>query len=94
VGKVNLNDDDRNDYAAVVSYLVGGGVKPERAALYADSYLEYRIAQDNIRRLGSVVADARTGAAAQNPYLAVRDKAFARLESMHKTRGLDVSGLW
>jgi phage terminase small subunit len=79
--------------AEVYKALVAARNKPEKAALYADSFIEYREAQANIEKNGSIVADARTGAAVPNPFLAVRDKAFARLEALHKA-GVKASVLW
>jgi len=94
VGKVKLTDEQLGDYHTVVAALVSVGMKPEKASLYADAYGEYRMAQENIRRLGPIVADPRTGSAASNPYLNVRDKAFQRLEKMHRSRAINVSFLW
>ncbi len=88
-----MTDDEQTDRASVVRVLRAAKVRPEKAALYADSFIEYQEAQANIRKNGSIVADARSGAAIQNPYLAVRDKAFARLEALHKA-GVKASELW
>lgn len=77
----------------VLAILAKSNVPAQRAALYADAFLEYRQAQENIESNGSIVADPRTGAPVPNPYLAVRDKAFARLESLHKT-GVKAPALW
>jgi phage terminase small subunit len=76
-----------------VKALLKANNRPEKAGLYADSFIEYRAAQDNIDKNGSIVADPRTGAAVPNPFLTVRDKAFARLESLHKA-GVKASVLW
>ncbi len=78
---------------AVIAELLKAKNRPEKAGLYADSLLEYRAAQENIEKNGAIVADPRTGAAVQNPFLVVRDKAFARLESLHKA-GVKASSLW
>jgi phage terminase small subunit len=77
----------------VMDTLLKAKNKPERAALYCDSFLEYKAAQENIDRNGAIVSDARTGGAVPNPFLAVRDKAFARLEALHKA-GVRSSDLW
>lgn len=77
----------------IIDRLTKAKNKPERAALYADSYLEYLAAQENIDRNGAIVSDARTGGAVPNPFLAVRDKAFARLEALHKA-GVRAGDLW
>ena len=50
-------------------------------------------AQANVEVNGAIVADPRTGSPIQNPYLVVRDKAFARLENLHKA-GVRAPGLW
>jgi hypothetical protein len=50
-------------------------------------------AQKNIDDNGAIVADPRTGSPIPNPYLQVRDKAFARLETLHKA-GVRAPGLW
>ena len=88
-----MTAESRKDRAAIVAVLLAAKNKPEKAGLYADSYLEYQEAQENISRNGSVVSDSRTGAAVQNPYLPVRDKAFARLEALHKA-GVRAADLW
>lgn len=77
----------------IIALLTDSRTRPEKAALYADAYLEYRLAQDNITRDGPIVADPRTGAPIPNPYIPVRDKAFSRLEHLHKA-GVRPIGLW
>jgi len=79
-----ITEAKKTDRAAVMACLLAAKNKPEKASLYADSYLEYQEAQKNIAGNGSIVSDPRTGAPVPNPYLVVRDKAFARLESLHK----------
>lgn len=50
--------------------------------------------EEDVRfRLFAAFAGMSTGAPVPNPYLAVRDKAFARLESLHKT-GVKAPALW
>jgi len=88
-----LAEASRGDRGAVLAWLVAAKNRPEKASLYADAFLEYREAQANIATNGAVVADARTGVAIENPFLKVRDRAFARLESMHRA-GVRASGLW
>jgi phage terminase small subunit len=77
----------------VLSILAKAKLSRQRAVLYADAFLEYREAQQNIEKNGSIVADPRTGAPVSNPYLTIRDKAFARLEQMHKC-GVNADALW
>jgi phage terminase small subunit len=77
--------DWRDDRAAVVGYLcrVNGTASAARVALYADAFLEYRLAQANIREHGPVVLHPRTGAPIDNPLLKVRDRARAALQKQH-----------
>lgn len=88
-----MTEEQKNNRESVVKCLIESKARSEKACLYADSFLEYREAQANITKNGSIVADPRTGAAVPNPYLCVRDKAFARLESLHKS-GVNASKLW
>lgn len=81
------------DRAEVMKVLRASKLPADRASLYADAYLEYRAAQDNITAHGAIVADPRTGAPIPNPYLQVRDKAFTRLEQMHRA-GVKAPLLW
>jgi len=82
---------DRNQ---VFAMLTARGVASHKAGLYADAFAEYQEAQDNIRLNGSVVSHPRTAEAVPNPYLGIRDKAFSRLESLHKTGTKPPPGLW
>ncbi|MFO0448673.1 MAG: P27 family phage terminase small subunit [Pseudomonadota bacterium] len=77
----------------LMEILAKAKVSAERATLYADAFLEYTAAQKNIDDNGAIVADPRTGSPIPNPYLQVRDKAFARLETLHKA-GVRAPGLW
>jgi phage terminase small subunit len=43
-----------------------------RIAIYADAFLLYREASDNIAKCGAITAHPRTGAPLENPYLKVR----------------------
>lgn len=58
--------------------------------LFADAFIEYRLAQANIAEHGPVTLHPRTGAPIANPYLAVRDRAAKTLS----TSKLDASGVW
>lgn len=81
------------DKITILKILAQAKVLPQRARLYADAFLEYTAAQAKIESDGTIVADPRTGSPIQNPYLAVRDKAFSRLENLHKA-GVKAAGLW
>jgi phage terminase small subunit len=78
----------------IIAALEGLGVRRDRATMYADCYLEYRTASENIARNGVIVAHPRTAAPLQNPYLAVRDKALAKLSLMRDVPAHQVPGLW
>ncbi len=49
---------------------------------YADAYMEYQEATENITRNGTIVAHPRTANPIENPYLKIRDRAAAKLAGM------------
>ena len=75
----------------VAAALVARGVRPDRAALYADAFVEYRAAAANIAREGTIVLHPKTGNPIENPYLGIRDRARRTLERM---RGVNGGFLW
>jgi phage terminase small subunit len=79
------------DRDTVLKILQGHGNDAALSQLYADAYIEYAEAMENIRRNGAVCASPRTGAPIENPYLRVRDKALAQLL---KLRRVKAGGLW
>ena len=78
----------RKDAAEI---LVNNGVTESISALYADAYVEWKEAIENIEKNGSIVSNPRSGVPMENPYLKVRDKAFERLRTL---KNIDSSGLW
>lgn len=70
------------DRAGIIAALEGAGTRRDLAALYADAFLEYREASDNIRLHGAMVLHPRTANPIENPYLKIRDRAFLRLRKM------------
>lgn len=58
---------------------------------YADAYLEYKEATKNIEENGLIVQHPRTMNPIENPYMAVRDRALKKLQSM---RRIETLGLW
>ncbi|WP_302118075.1 P27 family phage terminase small subunit [Allorhodopirellula heiligendammensis] len=64
----------------------------ERLIFYADCFCEYAEATENIERNGVIVANPRTGAPMQNPYLTVRERAMAKLKPM--MRRINGDALW
>lgn len=60
--------------------------------IYVDALIEYRIAQENIKSVGSIVAHPRTAAPIPNPYLAVKAANLKILATSGKR--LNVAELW
>lgn len=79
------------DRSAAIRILTDGGASRDQAALYADAFLEYIAASENIDRNGLVVGHPRTGNPMENPYLAVRDRALRKLQCM---RHVNAGDLW
>jgi len=80
--------------AEIVTGLLERGAKRDAANQYADAYLEYHQAADRVAAAGLVVAHPVHGGPIENPYLAIRDKALARLQAMRKAAFIDVDWLW
>ena len=75
----------------IIDALVERGAKRDRAVMYADSFVEYREAQQNILENGVIVLHPRTANPVENPYLTVRDRAMKRLAGL---RGVKADFLW
>lgn len=75
----------------VIAVLVAGGARRDRAALYADAYLEYHEASANIAERGAMVLHPRTMNPIENPYLQIRDRALGKLRRL---RIRAAEGLW
>lgn len=76
---------------AIVEALMRRGAGKAKATMYADAYLEYREASENIARNGSIVLHPRTANPVENPYLKIRTGALKTLQSF---RGIDADFLW
>lgn len=74
-----------------IEVLVSAGTPLDRAVQYADAFLEYQTASQNIAQNGLIVGHPRTGNPIENPYLAVRDRALRKLQSM---RSVKAGRLW
>lgn len=61
-------------------------------AMYADSFMDYQEAQENIARNGNVVAHPRTGQPIENPYIKVKVSAMNQLRKITSLR--HVAALW
>lgn len=54
--------------------------KTDEIHIYADAFLSYREAAENITKCGNIVAHPRTGAPMENPYLKVRASSIAIIQ--------------
>jgi phage terminase small subunit len=70
----------------IIDGLVGRGEPRARATMYADAFLEYREASQNIEAHGIIVQHPRTANPIENPYLVIRDRAAKKLASMSRVR--------
>jgi phage terminase small subunit len=70
----------------IVAALMERGAPKDRATIYADAFLEYREATQNIQEHGVIVQHPRTANPIENPYLAIRDRAAAKLAAMRKIK--------
>lgn len=66
----------------MIDALVAAGVGRDRAVMYVDAFAEYREASANIAKNGLIVEHPRTRAPLVNPYVAIRDRALAKLSRM------------
>lgn len=66
----------------IVDALTAKDVRRDIAVMYADAFLEYAEASENIRKTGSIVAHPRTSNPIENPYLPIRDRARLALQRM------------
>jgi hypothetical protein len=75
----------------IIAVLEKNGNRKDLCVQYADAYLEYQEASENIERNGLIVQHPRTTNPIDNPYAAVRDRALKKLQGM---RGVKSEGLW
>ena len=76
----------------IIAKLVEAGTSRDRATIYADAFLEYQEATDNIAKNGVIVQHPRTANPIENPYLAIRDRAMKKLISIERVGG--AASLW
>ena len=62
----------------------------DKIAMYADAFLTYKEANDNIQKNGAICAHPKTGAPIDNPYLRVRQQ----MQSVLAKIKLKTDGLW
>lgn len=70
----------------VIKLLVDNGAPTDHATLYANAFIEYREASENIAQYGAIVQHPRTGNPVENPYLKVRDRAHQKLLGMRRIK--------
>lgn len=66
--------------------------REDDVAMYADCFMDYREAQDNISKNGNIVAHPRTGQPIENPYIKVKATAMNQLRKITRLR--NVAALW
>ena len=75
----------------IIKKLLAAGNKLTYASMYADVFLEYAKATENIAAFGLIVNHPRTGNPIDNPYLKIRDKALKKLGGL---RFVNAESLW
>ncbi len=68
------------------------GARADEIAMYADCFLDYQEAQENITKNGNIVAHPRTGSPIENPYIKVKASAMNQLRKITRLR--KVGALW
>lgn len=76
--------------AEIIEHLLTKGAKKDTASQYADAFLQYHEANDNIVANGHLVRDERTMKPMPNPYLSIRKDALATLRSMKSVKADDL----
>ena len=79
--------------AEIVAKLTAAGDRRDRAIMYADAFLEYQEATENIAKHGIIVQHPRTSNPIENPYLAIRDRALKKLTTFQGIFS-NTSSLW
>lgn len=82
---------DKMNKAEIIDHLMKRNGERDICVQYADIFLEYQEATNNISENGLIVQHPRTMNPIENPYLAIRDRATKKLQSM---RRIDATGLW
>ena len=66
--------------------------RPDEISMYADYYLDYIEASENIKTHGNIVAHPRTGSPIDNPYVKIKTNAMTQLRKI--TRLKNVGAIW
>lgn len=61
-------------------------------SMYADCFLDYKEAADNIAKNGNIVAHPRTGSPIDNPYVKVKASAMNQLRKLAQVK--NTAALW
>lgn len=61
-------------------------------SIYADSFLDYMEASENITKNGNIVAHPRTGTPMENPYIKVKVSAINTMKKLKSVR--KTSSIW
>ena len=80
------------DEVVVVLRRDNPGARADEVAMYADCFMDYREAQENITKNGNIVAHPRTGAPIENPYIKVKANAMNQLRKITRIKMADA--LW
>lgn len=81
----------KDEIIAILEKNSPGAGKRGTFVQYADAYLEYQEATENIEKNGLIVQHPRTSNPIENPYMAVRDRALKKLQLF---RNVKTEGLW
>lgn len=73
--------------------LNGERTRASDIAIYADAFIEYRLAQANIDQHGTIVFHPKTGAPIENPYISIRNKASQVIQRFTMLKTGDLWGL-
>jgi phage terminase small subunit len=68
----------------IIKLLVKQNRRRDQCILYADCYLEYQEATDNIEKNGLIVQHPRTTNPITNPYVAIRDRALLKIQKLRE----------
>ncbi|MBK5204914.1 MAG: hypothetical protein JJD98_05760 [Polaromonas sp.] len=68
------------------------GARGDDVSMYADCFMDYKEAADNIAKNGNIVLHPRTGAPIENPYIKVKASAMNQLRKILRLK--NVGDLW
>jgi phage terminase small subunit len=76
----------------IIKILVESGNDLAKSTIYADCFLEYQEATENIDKNGLIVQHPRTMNPIENPYMKIRDGAIKKIANLPRVKGADF--LW